>query len=199
MKSNVCKITNGTKDLAAILKESEKVAVYNELTHKQTLQLRLICEEIDGMLPNIVDSFNGELWIEFEEGVCKVFVSLRFKEFTLDKKENLVGFAKNKKNAAAVGIVGKIRSALENFLWGEDINCGLGLALDHCYGGQGSYDGMHYSELWTLEQYRNAVKKDETAEAWDELEKSVLASVSDDVIVGVKGKQADIIIVKNFK
>ena len=46
MKSNVCKIENGTKDLAAILKESEKVAVYNELTHKQTLQLRLICEEV---------------------------------------------------------------------------------------------------------------------------------------------------------
>ena len=29
MRSNVCKIENGTKDLEAILKESEKVAVYN--------------------------------------------------------------------------------------------------------------------------------------------------------------------------
>jgi hypothetical protein len=44
MKSNVCKIANGTKDLDAILKESEKVAAYNELTNKHTLQLRLICE-----------------------------------------------------------------------------------------------------------------------------------------------------------
>ena len=43
MKSNVCKIENGSKDLEAILKECEKVAVYNELTHKQSLQLRLIC------------------------------------------------------------------------------------------------------------------------------------------------------------
>ena len=40
MKSNVCKIEKGTKDLAAILKESERVAEYNGLTHKQTLQLR---------------------------------------------------------------------------------------------------------------------------------------------------------------
>ena len=54
MKSNVCKIANGTKDLDAILKESEKVAAYNELTHKQTLQLRLICKEIDGMLLDII-------------------------------------------------------------------------------------------------------------------------------------------------
>ena len=54
MKSNVCKIEKGTKDLDAILKESERVAEYNALTHKQALQLRLLCEEIDGMLPNIM-------------------------------------------------------------------------------------------------------------------------------------------------
>ena len=50
MRSNVCKIEKGTGDLEAILKECEKVAVYNELTHKQSLQLRLLCEETDGML-----------------------------------------------------------------------------------------------------------------------------------------------------
>ena len=114
MKSNVCKIENGTKDLDAILRESEKVAVYNELTHKQTLQLRLLCEEIDGMLPRIIDDFNGDLWFEFEDGVCKVHISLLFDEFTAKKKSELVAIAKNKKNASAVGIVGKIRSALEN-------------------------------------------------------------------------------------
>ena len=42
------------------------------------------------------------------------------------------------------------------------------------------------------------MKKEEHAEAWDELEKSVISSASDDVIVGVKGKRAEIIIVKKF-
>ena len=36
------------------LRKAKKVAAYNELTHKQTLQLRLICKEIDGMLPDII-------------------------------------------------------------------------------------------------------------------------------------------------
>ena len=40
MKSNVCKFENGQRDITAILKESERVAQYNGLTHKQTLQLR---------------------------------------------------------------------------------------------------------------------------------------------------------------
>ena len=64
MKSNVCIIDKGTGDLDAILRESEKVAEYNDLTHKQTLQLRLICEEIDGMLPHMIGDFGGKFWIE---------------------------------------------------------------------------------------------------------------------------------------
>ena len=99
MKSNVCKIEKGTRDLAAILKESEKVAVYNELTHKQSLQLRLLCEEIDGMLPNIVDDFDGEFWIECEDGEYKVNAVVNFEEFTAKKKQELINVSKDKKNA----------------------------------------------------------------------------------------------------
>ena len=48
MISNICKIAKGTNDLCEILKESESVALYNGFNKKQTLQLRLICEEING-------------------------------------------------------------------------------------------------------------------------------------------------------
>jgi hypothetical protein len=142
MKSNVCKIENGTKDLAAILKESEKVAVYNELTHKQTLQLRLICEEIDGMLPNIINDFSGDFWIDFEDGVCKVNLSLRFGEFTAEKKKGLVSIAKDKKNAATVGIVGKIRSALENVFLDQDSFGSSEMMLESRYFSMNYYSGM---------------------------------------------------------
>ena len=37
-----------------------------------------------------------------------------------------------------------------------------------------------------------------TKEAWDELEKSVIAKIADDVIVGLKGKRVDIIVKKSF-
>ena len=204
MKSNVCKIENGTKDLAAILKECEKVAVYNELTHKQALQLRLLCEEIDGMLPNIIDDFGGDLWIEFENGVCRVNVSLRFEEFSVEKKEELVKLSRNKKNAAAVGIVGRIRSALEDVFLGDDLLDGVDMSLEsrhyatEYYTGMNSYSGVDYACLWSLEQYRSTVKREERADDWDELERSVIASVADDVIVGVRGRHADLVIVKKF-
>ena len=198
MKSNVCKIEKGTKDLEAILKESERVAEYNGLTHKQALQLRLLCEELDGMLPNIIDEFEGDLWIDFEEGVCKVNVSINIPEFNATKKEDLIGIAKNKKNASAVGVVGKIRNAIENFFLDEAAMDAFELSNGAFHLATGYSEGVDYSYLWTLEQYKNAVKKDKEEERWDELEKSVIACVADDVIVGIKGKQADIIIVKKF-
>ena len=198
MKSNVCKIENGTRDLEAILKESERVAEYNGLSHKQALQLRLLCEEIDGMLPNIVDDFEGELWIDFEDGVCKVNVSVQFPEVNADKKAELISIAKDQKNAAAVGIVGKIRNAIENFFLDEDMMTALTVSTRPYGLATGYSDGVDYDYLWRLEEYRKSVKKEEQVEAWDELEKSVIASVADDVIVGVRGKRAEIVILKKF-
>lgn len=198
MKSNVCKIENGTRDLEAILNESERVARYNDLSDKQTLQLRLLCEEIDGMLPNIIEDFEGKLWIEYDEGVCKVNVSIKIPDFNAAKKEELIGISKNKKNAAAVGIVGRIRCAIEDFFLGEEIGGGFCVSPGAFCLSTGFSDGVDYSYLWSLEQYRASVKEKECEEDWDELEKSVIASVADDVIVGIKGKHADIVIVKKF-
>ena len=198
MKSNVCKINNGISDLGDILNESAKVAVYNDLDQKQSLQLRLICEEIDGMLPNIIDEFEGDFWIECEEGVCKVNISIKIPEFNVVKKEELVGIAKSKRNAAAVGIVGKIRNAIENFLLDEDAMNAINVSSNMYYFSTGLSGGADYACLWSLENYRVKMEKEKQSEAWDELEKSVLASVADDVIVKVKGNCAQIVIVKKF-
>ena len=198
MKSNICKIEKGSRDLDAILKESENVASYNGFTHKQTLQLRLLCEELDGMLPNIVNDFDGDFWIEYEDGVCKVNASIKIPELTASKKEDLIQVAKNKKNAASVGIVGKIRDAIENMFLNEEFTGFMDVSTGIGYFPVGDCANLNYSHLWSLNQYKVSVKDGEQKDAWDELEKSIIASLADDVIVGVKGKRADIIITKKF-
>ncbi|MBE5743759.1 MAG: hypothetical protein E7358_03480 [Clostridiales bacterium] len=197
MKSNVCKIEKGTLDLNAILRESEKVAVYNELNSNQTLKLRLICEELDAMLPNVVDEFDGDFWIEFEKGVCKINVLIEFEEFTANKKEALVEIAKNKKNSATKGFFGKIRSVIED--------CFLDSERAKLYDMAGLFNFANeylvradYSYVCSLKQYKNNVDKEEKKQEWDKLEKSIITSFADDVIVGVKGRQANIVIIKKF-
>ena len=199
MQSNICKVEKGNKALLAILKESERVAKYNNLNRKQTLQLRLLCEEIDGMLPNIIDDFKGELWIDFDDGLCKVNISIHIPEFDANKKEELISIAKNKKNSAAVGIVGKIRNAIENFFLTDDSHSIFAMSTDMVNVETGYCAGGDYYYLWSLDQYRGSIKPEEQVDAWDELEKSVIASVADDVTVGVKGNHAEIVIFKNFK
>ena len=199
MKSNVCKIEKGTRDLDAILNESERVSEYNGLTHKQSLQLRLLCEELDGMLPEIIGDFDGDLWFEMENGVCRLNVSIELAELNRQNQEQLLEVAKNKINAAAVGVIGKIRASIENFFLEEDVAEGFALTVGNFNMVSGDfYHGVDYSHYWSLKQYRSAVKQEEQSEAWDELEKSVIASVADDIIIGIKGKHADIIIIKKF-
>ena len=152
----------------------------------------------DGMLPNIIDDFEGDLWIEFADGVCKVNVSIKIPEFDSAKKEDLINISKDKKNAAAVGVVGKIRNAIENFFLNEDTMNAFVMSSGDFHLATGYSEGVDYSYIWSLEKYRNSVTKQEQEEAWDELEKSVIASVADDVIVGIKGRQAKIVIVKKF-
>lgn len=197
MRSSVCKIEKGTGDLGVILTESEKVAEYIGLDNKQAMKLRLICEEIDGLLPNITDEFEGDFWIEHEDGVCKVNVSITVAEFNAAKKRELIALANDKRNAAAVGIIGKLRNAIENFFLSEGNTDAFDASSITFHAAPGYSEGVDYSYLWTLREYKDSMEKEEI-ETWDELEKSVITSVADDVIVGVRGNRVDITIVKKF-
>ena len=64
MKSNICIIKKGGLGLENILNEVEKVAVYNGLEKKEALRLRLLAEELVGMLPELVRNFDGCFWLE---------------------------------------------------------------------------------------------------------------------------------------
>ena len=111
---------------------------------------------------------------------------------------SFIAIAKDKKNAAVFGIAGKIRDAIENFFLDEAVSDGFETSAAFFHHSTSFSEGVDYSYLWSLENYKCSVKSKENAQSWDELEKSVLASVADDVIVGVKGKRADIIVVKKF-
>ncbi len=58
--------------------------------------------------------------------------------------------------------------------------------------------------LWSLYEYKDALKEsldagEEVKQAWDELEKSIVASLAKDVLVGVKGNRIDMTIVCDIK
>ena len=76
------------------------------------------------------------------------------------------------------------------------------------YDGYGYNMGFGYADLevsnrtgyvysWSLFNYKSAVEKNED-EAYAELERSIVAKLADDIIVGVRGNHVEIVVKKSF-
>jgi hypothetical protein len=192
MQSNVIKITREAEAIDKILTETQKTAVYAELDGKQTLRSRLIAEELVGMLKELSENFDGDFWIE-QENLSFKFVTQLYLNETMDKqtKDKFIDISSDKKNAAAKGIMGKIRDVVENLLYPDNAVYSSNFI---------SYQletAVLLNDTWTLSRYKDAQKAND--EPWDELEKSIIANLADDVIVSVKGNKVEIIIMKDFK
>ena len=122
-------------------------------------------------------------------------VSVQIPFSTQEVRDHLMDLSKSGKNALAVGITGKIRCAVEAMI--ADV-----LAVDYEMAQYG-YDfygtlpvSSYYTQAWSLNNYTEYLQQNE--EKSDELEKSIIAKLSDDVIVGLKGKHVEIVIKKSF-
>lgn len=193
MVSNVFKIKRGATELGAILTETEKVARYNELSDKNALSLRLLAEELVSMLPSVVKSFEGSFWIENEGLDYALRVQLCTEDMDVSMRDELINLSSSRKNAAVVGVTGKIRAVIDYMVLGGDEAAAVSLAGSYGFGAD-----VDYQCLWSLREYRDGVAPEEQ-EQRDELEKSIIAKLADDVVVGVKGKRVSLIIKKSFE
>ena len=206
MKSNICKLNEDLTCLKAVLAEVEKVTTYNGLEDKKALRLRLLAEELCGMLPGLIENFSGEFWAENDGETYELHVELKADDMNIDLRDELISVSKSGKNAAAKGIMGKIRAVAETMLLAASdptlsVPCG-GFYDYHGYNmGVGYIDpaiavetGYMYS--WSLFNYKTAVEEKE--DEYAELERSIVAKLADDIIVGVRGNNVEIVVKKSF-
>ena len=214
MKSTIININNDTDNLNVIFDETQKISAYVNLDQKQELRLRLLSEELVGMLKELSGNFEGEFWVEAEDLNIDLIVRIYVIDAMDNKtKKSFIDVSSQKKNAAAKGIMGKIRDVVENMMYPED----AALTSDYITSELG-VDAMLYSEnqndetentdaedivdnimldnSWSLNNYKH--KQRENKGTWDEIEKSIIANIADDVKVSVKGKDVMIIVSKNF-
>ena len=197
MKSNICDLSGQKEKLDAVLKEVEKCAAFNDLNAKSTLRLRLLAEELVGMLPELLEHSTGNFWLENDGMKYELHVSVHALETGFTTREKLLSLSSTGKNAAAVGIMGKIRVAAENLLFSADNDIIFSDFSDY------EMDSTNYNHAWSLKLYTDNIRNRASseaaaAEAWDELEKSIVAQLADDVVVGIRGRQVDIIVRKEF-
>ena len=207
MKSNICELNKDLSCLEAVLAEVEKVTTYNGLEDKKALRLRLLAEELCGMLPGLVENFSGDFWAENDGDNYELHVELKAEDMTFELRDELISVSKSGKNIAAKGVMGKIRAVAETMLlaaFDPTVSIPAGEYYDyHGYNmGFGYIDptiavetGYIYS--WSLYSYKAAVEENEE-DAYAELERSIVAKLADDIIVGVRGNNVEIVVKKSF-
>ena len=194
MKSDICKLNQDAASLNVVLTETEKAATYSGLDHKQTNKLRLLAEELIGMLPELLSFSNGEFWVECSGKEVELHVTMVPNDaMIIQKRDQLLSISTTGKNEAAKGIMNKIRLAAQFMMIDYDHVSEYVVQPMEFY----RYGMTNTAAAWSLEQYRSKAQA-EQGEPWDELERSIIANIADDVLVGIQGKRVDIIIKKKF-
>ena len=198
MKTDVITVSAKGKQMEKALDQVEKVAAYKGLSPKNTLHLRLLTEEMMSMMRSITGEPEGEFWIEDNDGEYALHLRVASR-MNMEKRAQLLSVSASGKNEAARGLMGRIR---EFFDWGCDEEYdGFSTAM--------LPDAFEYSSSpvldweWSMRRYENVVSskmdQDNVArEAWDELEKSVVKHVADDVKVFIRGGFVEMTILKKM-
>jgi len=191
MKSD---IYTGEQGIEYILSETEKLGVFTKLPPAASGKLRLLAEEMLSLTVRMFDNLKYEFFIE---NTKKHFV-LHLSADTFvnqGQKEKLMSLSTNGENMAATGIFGKISEVFESLLTGDneyaqttELYC---VDIPHLYG----VDMTAYFSLSAFQEERPEKPDDEQ---WDGLEKSIIATLAKEMIIGVRNKKIEIIAVIEF-
>ena len=209
MKTEQIFISSNDVRYDEVMQMTENFTSKMNLDGKEALRIRLLVEETLGMVKVMTDEFIAYINLEANDGQAKIILDVKT-EMDADKKMELLSVSRSGKNSAVKGFMGKIGEIIENGM----LNFSTIANLQDRYGSvvvpyadmgveSGVENAMDAAFVWSLNQYKNSLADDANADnqyedAWDELEKSIVAKIADDVIVGIKKDRATLTIVKNI-
>ena len=192
IKSREFQLTSTGDDAVEVLSEAVEFGNLINLGRKDSLMLRLLTEETMSMLRTLTGEVKCELTFVEENGV----ISINLETDTImdaNKRSELLAASKSGKNSFSKGIMGKVREAFEvafTLPAGVDISnyCTPSMMMGVPY--ECESEQVMDTLYWSLSTYRkNLEEKDVPAEQWDELEKSIVSNIAEDVQVGIRGEQ----------
>ena len=202
---------NGEEEsIREVLKTAEAYAGELGIAEKESLRLRLLSEELIGLLSGITnDDYSAMFWIDGDKKKCFLHLAGNVK-MTSRRREELLASARSGKNEAAKGIMGKLREMIATSVLVLDESAEIGaLPIADFY--NAGMDSLAYSTgqmTWSLAGYRSTLEGrmidlDQTdafedREPWDELERSIIANLADDVRVSIRKDDVEIVVERAF-
>jgi hypothetical protein len=201
MKSESVTVNEKGEGIAEALAMTEKVGKYNDLERKPLLHLRLLAEEMFGMLHGIAGEVEASYWIENEANKYELHMKSEI-NMTFSIKDQLLAVSSSGKNEASRSFMGKIRAMIGDIVLSSRESMPYAVvntAVTYPMGAIFDESSVVWSMAMYKEDVQNHLDADEKAtEAWDELEKSIVANIADDVKVKIVGDTVEMIVIKSF-
>lgn len=201
MKTKKIYVNNHETGMQEALEITERVGMDNGLDAKQMRRLRLLAEELFGMLRSIAGGMDADYWLEYEGKSFELHMKSDV-NLTDEMKKQFLAASSSGENSAAKGFMGRLKvmiaealfvNAPSDSLLFSGLSMGLISMASPTAMGAGST-----SYLWSLRKYKDEAEKEGENEAWDELEKSIVANIADEVSVKIIGTTVEIIVNKKF-
>ena len=151
------------------------------------------------MLETINGAYNAELWFESSENEYKIHLSAKIK-MSLQKREELLKASSSGKNAAYSGVMDRVREEMEIYglMLEENAEDSIGtdIGVERLIGSDNEGEPKTAKE-WRLSEYKGSLSRQSDSQriaAWDELERSIVANIANDVSAGIRNDNVEMVI-----
>ncbi len=201
MKTNEIRVSSHGSGMKEALDTTEALGREVGLSKKEELRLRLLAEELFGMVKAITGEAEALYWAEREDK--KFSLHLRVDtEMNKALRKQLLSVSSSGENAAAKGFMGKLLDVISTALSPKDEEAAALLNVGMMNLGA---TGSGAACVWSMQLYKTQMEAvlalpdaGKAREVWDELEKSIVAKLADEVSVYIRGGGAELVIDKAF-
>ena len=203
MKTAEIRITS-FDDCVRAFEATEKQGEESGLSAKQKLRLRLLAEELIGFIRSLTGDVDALYWIDRQGSTFILHLKADDIIMNREVREELLSAATSGKNAAAMGFMGKLRDMVASVMTPSaqvpSVLSGLSLGMMSTSSPVGENAGMS-SYIWSLKNYKEKLDGNEDPELEEEtedLERSIVANLADEVLVSIVGSRVQVDITKTF-
>ncbi|MBR5336611.1 MAG: hypothetical protein IK152_01360 [Lachnospiraceae bacterium] len=198
-------VGNDNSKVSAAMNEAENFLKELNLDEKTTLRIRLLTEEVLEMVKTMVGEFKGEFWVESTGKEFRIHLD-GTAEIDLEKERELLSASKDGVNVSVKGFGAKISRFIRHHSeYMDELLDAMGESTTADFMYVGAMDGCisQTSMAWSMMQYKQYLESgqeqgQQIEEDLDELEKSILANLADDIKVGVKDDDITITVIKKI-
>ncbi len=200
IRSEPVSIKKDGQGIEEALQLTDRVGAKQGLDKKSSLRLHLLTEELFGMLRGITGETEATYWIENKKKNFELHTRSTLL-MTKEMRERLLSISTSGKNEASTGFMGQLRDMIAaKLLPSAQSVSGLSNGVIEDSWSESTEDG---ASEWSMSKYKSDIetRRKQNAgaeEVWDELEKSIVAKLSDEIKIAMKGSDVEITIFKSF-